>query len=156
MLREIHDLLIKNGKTLAIAESCTGGQLSALLTSLPGSSAYFILGAIVYSNRSKSLLLHIPEKMIRDHGAVSSVVCRRMAHSARTLAEADFGIGITGIAGPSGAVPGKKTGTVFISVSEKKRNVCRRFYFKGPRSTVRSLSCAAALRMLSGALKKNL
>ncbi len=152
-LRVIHARLLSSGATVSCAESCTGGLLSARLTSLSGSSAYFLLGCVTYSNAAKSRLLGIPEKLIRDKGAVSDGVCRKMAASVRALARSDFGIGITGIAGPTGAVRGKPAGTVYISVASAGKTMCRRFLFKGNRSGVRKQSCEAALAMLARAMK---
>lgn len=153
LLKQIHQKMIRTRGTVAAAESCTGGMLSAALTSLSGSSAYFLLGTVVYSNGSKSRVLGIRPRVIADNGAVSDTVCRAMAQSVRQLARSGFGLGITGIAGPSGAVPGKPVGTVFIGISAGKRTVCRRFLFKGGRASVRRQSCEQALRMLAGALK---
>lgn len=128
-------------------------MVAAALTSLPGSSAYFQLGVVVYSNRAKSTVLGIPAKIITSYGAVSSVVCRQMAHSVRRLAQTDFGIGITGIAGPAGAVKGKPVGTVYIAVSGKRKTTCSRFSFRGNRNAVREQSSAMALKMLAAALR---
>jgi len=147
-LKQIHALLLKKRRTVAAAESCTGGLLSAALTSLPGSSAYFLLGAVTYSNAAKSKILGIPAKTIKTHGAVSAPVCEKMADSVRKLAKSAFGIAITGIAGPSGAVPGKPVGTVFIAVTDEELTVCCRFRFKGGREAVREQSRDAALNML--------
>jgi PncC family amidohydrolase len=154
LLRKIHTSLIAGKLTVAVAESCTGGQLSGSLTSLAGSSAYFILGVVTYSNRSKSRLLAVPQSVIRTHGAVSEIVCRKMAHSVRILARADFGIGITGIAGPSGGVKNKPVGTVYIAVSAARKTTCRRFLFTGSRGKIRRQSCTTALKMLAPALRK--
>ncbi|MFC1675360.1 CinA family protein, partial [Candidatus Omnitrophota bacterium] len=98
----IHDLFIQKKISLAVAESCTGGLLASLLTQLPGSSKYFTLGVVTYSNNAKSSCLGITPGTIKKHGAVSREVARRMASSVRRIAAADFAIGITGIAGPSG------------------------------------------------------
>jgi nicotinamide-nucleotide amidase len=153
LLEKIHNSLIAGQLTIAVAESCTGGQLCASLTSLPGSSKYFILGVVTYSNRAKSHLLSIPQRLLHKHGAVSDIVCRKMASSVKKLAGTDFGIGITGIAGPSGATPGKPVGTVYIAVSTAKHTRCRNFLFKGNRHTIKSQSCQAAATMLMHELK---
>ena len=135
-------------KTIAVAESCTGGMLSARLTARPGSSAYFKLGVVSYSNQAKTSLLKVPPQMLSRFGAVSRQTCCRMATQVRRMAATDIGIAITGIAGPSGAVPGKPVGTVFIALATKTTCRCRRFLFKGSRSAVRTQSCAQALAML--------
>jgi nicotinamide-nucleotide amidase len=143
-----HKLLIKNKQTLAVAESCTGGLLSSILTSRSGSSEFFILGAVAYSNFSKHLLLKVPMSLINKHGAVSSPVAQEMAKNVRKLAKTDYGVSITGIAGPTGGTPAKPVGTVFISVSSKMKLICRKFQFQGPRSSIRSQSAISALKLL--------
>jgi nicotinamide-nucleotide amidase len=145
---KIHKLLIKKKQTLAVAESCTGGLLSSILTSRSGSSEFFLLGIIVYSNFSKQLLLKVPLSMLTKHGAVSRPVATTLAQNIRKIAKTDFGIGITGIAGPTGGSTAKPVGTVFISVSSKTRSVCRGFQFKGSRSSIRRQSCLWALKLL--------
>jgi nicotinamide-nucleotide amidase len=144
----IHKSLIRNKKTLAVAESCTGGLLSYILTDLPGSSNFFILGAVVYSNFSKRSILKIPVSVISRHGAVSRPVATALARNIRRIAKTDYGLGITGIAGPTGAVPGKPVGTVFIAVSSKTKTKCLRFQFKGSRTSIRRQSSQAALKLL--------
>ncbi len=150
---DIHKLLIKNKRTLAIAESCTGGLLSSLLTSRPGSSKYFILGVVVYSNFSKSLILKIPSSLINKHGAVSRPVAIALAANIRDIAKTDYGIGITGIAGPTGAVPDKPVGTVFIAVSSKAKTKWLRFQFRGSRCAIRRQAAFAALKLLQKIIK---
>jgi PncC family amidohydrolase len=143
-----HKLLIKTKQTLAVAESCTGGLLSSILTSRSGSSEFFILGVVVYSNFSKQLLLKVPISLIHKHGAVSRPVAITLAQNIRKIAKTNYGIGITGIAGPTGGTTAKPVGTVFISASSKTKLVCRRFRFKGSRSSIRSQSCLWALKLL--------
>jgi PncC family amidohydrolase len=147
-LSRIQKRLINSGKTVATAESCSGGLLSCWLTSKAGSSAYFILGLVVYSNRSKQKILAIPAKTISRFGAVSRQTALSMAKNVRRLSGADFGISITGIAGPSGAVPGKPAGTVFVGLSSGKLDICRRFLFPGGRLRVRKQAASEAMRLL--------
>jgi len=146
--RQTHHLLIARKKTVAVAESCTGGMLSAALTSLPQASEYFLLGAITYSNRSKELILDVPAGIIAKHGAVSCVCARLMAENIRKKMRADFGISVTGIAGPSGATPGKSTGTVYIGVAARNKNICRKFIFSGNRPSIRKKAVYKALHLL--------
>jgi nicotinamide-nucleotide amidase len=153
VVAKIHKLLIKNKQTLAVAESCTGGLLSSILTSRSGSSGFFILGMVVYSNFSKQLLLKVPMSMLNKHGAVSRPVAIILAQSIRKIAKTDYGIGITGIAGPIGGTPAKPVGTVFISASSKTKLLCRRFQFKGSRSSIRSQSCLWAVKLLQKIIK---
>ncbi|MFH1269869.1 MAG: CinA family protein [Candidatus Omnitrophota bacterium] len=147
-INKIHKLLLKNRKTIAVAESCTGGILSNLLTKTPGSSRYFILGIVAYSNTVKEGILKIPHRIITKKGAVSKEVAAGLAHSARRLAGVDFGIGITGIAGPKGATPRKPVGTVFIAIDGKRRKLCRRFSLKGSRTKIKNKAALKALKLL--------
>ena len=103
LLTQVHKTLLKTRKTIAVAESCTGGLASSLLTSLSKSSKYFILGTVTYSNRAKTRILGIPTSLINKKGAVSCEVALKMAENIRKIAKTDFGLSITGIAGPTGA-----------------------------------------------------
>lgn len=147
-----HNLLISGKKTVAVAESCTGGLLSEILTRISGSSRYFILGIVAYSNTSKQSILKIAPPLIAKKGAVSKEVAEKMAESIRRLSGADFGIGITGITGPGGKKPGKPVGTVFISLEEKKRKLCKKFHFTGNRACIRKKTAQKALEILAGML----
>ncbi|MHB8154786.1 MAG: CinA family protein [Candidatus Omnitrophota bacterium] len=146
--QQIHNWLINQAKTISVAESCTGGELCSLLTSLPGSSSYFILGVVTYSNKSKELILNIPAKKIARHGAVSRQIAILMAQNIRKKTDADFGLSITGIAGPAGATAAKPIGTVYICLSGKNKNICRKFNFSGNRESIRKKSVQEALRLL--------
>jgi nicotinamide-nucleotide amidase len=148
IIRQIHKFLIKNKKTVAVAESCTGGLLSSMLTSISGSSIYFILGVVAYSNRAKSHLLSVPATIITRRGAVSKEVAQRLSRNARKLAQADFGIGITGIAGPTGATFEKPVGTVFVSIDSPHHNICKRFKFNGSRKNIQKSAALKALELL--------
>ena len=145
---QVHKLLIRKKKTVAVAESCTGGLLSSLLTDLPGSSVFFLLGVVAYSNKAKRDILKIPAGLIKKHGAVSSQVAVAMAQNVRRRAGADLGIGITGIAGPGGGTPDKPVGTVYIAAASKSVKICKKFRFRADRSGVRRKSAAAALSLL--------
>jgi len=149
---QIHKLLIRQSRTLAIAESCTGGLLSSLLTRYPGCSKYLYSSLVVYSNRAKEKILNIPARLILKKGAVSADLARKMAESARKLAGSDFGVGITGIAGPTGATAKKPVGTVFIAVSTRTRASCRKFNFKGSRLKIQRLAAINALLLLKSHL----
>jgi nicotinamide-nucleotide amidase len=144
----ISKLLIKRSKTIAVAESCTGGLLSNLLTNIPGSSQYFLLGIIAYSNNAKTYLLKIPTIFIARYGAVSKPVAQLMAQKVKNIASSDYGIGITGIAGPQGATPTKPIGTVFISVAIKNKVITKRYQFSGSRQTIKRKTALKALAML--------
>jgi nicotinamide-nucleotide amidase len=148
IIKQIHKLLIKNKKTLAVAESCTGGVLSSFLTSISASSKYFVLGVVAYSNKIKSSILNIPVSLIAQKGAVSKEVAQNLSQAVRNLAKTDFGIGITGIAGPSGGSTRKPVGTVFISVNSKNGGICREFHFKGSRNDIQKAAALKALELL--------
>lgn len=150
IINQAHKLLIKKQKTIAVAESCTGGLLSNFLTQIPGSSQYFILGVVAYSNKAKEIILRVPSAFIAKHGAVSKEVASLMAGGIRKIAKTDFGIGITGIAGPSGGTPQKPVGTVFIALDSKNKNISKKFYFSGSRLTVRKKAALKALELLRG------
>lgn len=146
--QQIHTLLCNQAKTISVAESCTGGLLASLLTSLPGSSDYFLLGVATYSNKSKETILNIPAKTIAEYGAVSRQVAILMATNIRKKTHADFGISITGIAGPTGATITKPVGTVFIALASKNKTLCRLFMLQGKRENIRLKSVQEALRLL--------
>jgi len=149
---QIHKLLIKNRKTIAVAESCTGGLAAGLLTRLSGSSRYFILGVVAYSNEAKINILHIPKAIIRRKSAISKEVALALAQAVRKLGKTDFGIGITGIAGPTGATAQKPVGTVFIAVNSKNKNLCKKCLFKGGRLKIRKSAALKSLSLLKSLL----
>ncbi len=151
-LRKIHALLVKNKKSIAVAESCTGGLLSKMLTDSPGSSRYFLLGVVAYSNKTKTAILKVPAGLINKEGAVSCAVAEGMAESVRIIAKASFGIGITGIAGPKGGTAKKPKGTVFIALNSRNEKICRRFHFSGKRSSVRKKAAIKSLQLLESFL----
>lgn len=147
-LTKIHNILIKKHKTVAAAESCTGGLLSKLLTDLPGSSKYFTLGLVTYSNTAKKEVLKVPIKILSKKGAVSKEAAEKMSLSAKNLGRTDFGIGITGIAGPGGGNSRKPKGTVFIAIAVKNKAISERFSFKGSRAAIRRKAALKALQLL--------
>lgn len=134
--------------TVAVAESCTGGLLASRLTDVPGSSDYVEQGVVCYSNRSKTDLAGVPEALIAEHGAVSEPVARAMGEGIRARAQADVGIGITGIAGPGGGSPEKPVGTVAVAVVAPEHVRVRTFQFIGGREMVKFQSAQAAMNML--------
>jgi nicotinamide-nucleotide amidase len=113
-------LLVERGATLALAESCTGGLLAKRLTDMPGSSAYFGEGLVTYSDASKEILLGVAHGLIMDHGAVSEPVAREMAAGARRVSGADYGLSVTGVAGPDGGTEEKPVGLVFVGISDSE------------------------------------
>jgi nicotinamide-nucleotide amidase len=148
LIQQAHLRLLKNNLTIATAESCTAGLLSSLLTRFSGSSKYFILGVATYSNQAKESVLGIPASVIRKNGAVSRKVALLMAKNVKKLAKTDFGISITGIAGPNGGTLKKPVGTVFIGLASEKKNICKKFIFKGNRASIRKQVTLKALQLL--------
>jgi nicotinamide-nucleotide amidase len=148
--------LIETGRTVATAESCTGGWLSRLIVDAAGSSAYFVGGWVTYSNELKTSCLGVPEPLLAEHGAVSDAVARAMAAGVLTASGADEGVAITGIAGPDGGTADKPVGTVFIGLArghgDRVDVSARRFRFPGDRTMVRDRSAKSALQLLRFAL----
>jgi len=142
-------LLKSSGKTLALAESCTGGLVSTLLTDVPGSSAYFLGSVVSYANSAKSDLLDVSPETLAAHGAVSAKAAREMAEGARRRFDADLAVSITGIAGPDGGTPEKPVGTVFFALAERgAAGVRKKRLFVGDRAVIRRASAIHALEML--------
>ena len=141
-------LLLKNKFTLATAESCTGGTIASLITSVPGSSAWYRGSIVAYANEIKEKLLDIPKETIELHGAVSREVVERMASSARVKLEADYAIAVSGIAGPDGGTPEKPVGTVWIAVSGPKESESKLFALGDHRERNIMRASLAALNML--------
>lgn len=136
------------GSTLAVAESCTGGMVAERLTSVAGSSRYFLGGAVVYSNDLKTLFADIPPLMIEAHGAVSKEVALALAENIREICNADIGIGITGIAGPGGGTEEKPVGLVYIAVSNGHTNDVVQRRFPGDRERIRRWASQQALDLV--------
>jgi nicotinamide-nucleotide amidase len=141
-------MLTGRKKTLALAESCTGGLISDRLTDVPGSSTFFERGLVAYSNISKEELLGVPAEVIREHGAVSRETAILMAEGARRLGNTDIGLAVTGIAGPSGGTEEKPVGTVYIALADGKMTYCRHFSFPWERRRVKVIASQWALIML--------
>jgi nicotinamide-nucleotide amidase len=145
-------LLQKVGKSLAVAESCTGGMLAKMVTDVPGSSGWFVGGWVVYSNLLKHEALEVPALLLRRHGAVSEEVACALAGSALRLSNADFALALTGTAGPEGGSLEKPVGTVWIGLAvrqgRKTEVRAERFRFPGNRGMVRDRAAKTALNML--------
>lgn len=146
--------LAKQGITLAVAESCTGGLIGHRLTQVPGSSGYFDRGVISYSNEAKHEVLGVPLALLRRYGAVSSPVAAAMAKGIRLKSHADIGLSVTGIAGPGGGTANKPVGLVYIGLSVKgprrssQHTLTAEFHFHGDRHTIKMRSSQAALNMV--------
>ncbi len=143
--------LMQRGEEVATAESCTGGLLSTRITDVPGASSVFRTGVVSYANSTKAALLGVPEDVIERHGAVSPEVARAMARGVRRLAGADYGLGITGVAGPGGGTAEKPVGLVYIALAAQDACYVHRIQPQGRylgRNMVRQRSSSVALDML--------
>jgi len=140
--------LKKSGKTLAVAESLTGGGLGAALTEVPGSSEVFLGGITTYSDASKVKLLEIPKRLISKQTAVSEEVAKAMAESVRKIFKSDFAISTTGVAGPGKAF-GKSAGSVWLAIATKKEVIAIELSIAGDRATVRKATIESALATFS-------
>ena len=146
-------LLQQRRATLATAESCSGGLLAHCITNISGASRYFRGGVVAYSNEAKEALLAVPQSMLVEHGAVSEPVAQAMADGARIAFHADYGLGITGIAGPSGGTEEKPIGLVFIAVADANGTEVARHIFEGPRETIKMRTAEEALDLLTKRLR---
>jgi nicotinamide-nucleotide amidase len=145
-------VLRARGMSLAIAESCTGGLVGQLVTSVPGSSEYLLFDAVTYSNASKISVLGVNEETIRGYGAVSLEVASAMADGARRIADADLSVAITGIAGPGGGTDEKPVGTVFLALARRGAPTqAHALKFGGDRERIRTFSAYHALRLVAEA-----
>lgn len=136
------------GRTLATAESITGGGIGAALTGVPGSSAVYKGGIISYCDQVKASALGVDPALLREKGAVSAEVAREMARGVRMELEADIAVSVTGLAGPDGDAYGNRAGTVFIGFAGEDREFSREYHFTGDREAVRSHTIRAALELI--------
>ena len=136
------------GKTLATAESCTGGMIGAALTAVPGASNVYKGGIISYCNEIKHKLLHVPTEMLAQYGAVSEQVARAMASGAKTVLGADIAVSVTGLAGPAGDEFGNSVGTMYIGYADENHCIARHYLFAGDREAVRQQAVDAALQLI--------
>ena len=141
-------LLLDAGKTIAVAESCTGGLLANKLTNIPGSSNYFEYGVVTYSNQAKMDILGVPADILATRGAVSEETAIAMAESVRKISRTDFGLSTTGIAGPGGGTAEKPVGLVYIGLATARKSYARRLIFTKDRLANKERSVQAALSLL--------
>lgn len=145
---EIGKLLTKKGKTLSIAESCTGGNIAKLITTIPGSSAYFIGSIVSYNVRIKTEFLQVSGKTIQKHSVVSLAVAKEMAENIKRIYKTDFAIATTGNAGPTTDKTDKTVGVVFIAIATPTKTIVKEFNFGQPRERVIEKASIKALEML--------
>lgn len=143
--RAVAELLRAQKKSLSVAESCTGGLIGQLMTVHPGASSVFLGGVIAYSNELKSTLLGVEPELIKEEGAVSGAVVRRMASGARARTHSSVAVSISGIAGPDGATPTKPVGTFFVGLSTGNATKSYRFFFSSDRDRIRIFAAYKAL-----------
>ncbi|WP_163935653.1 CinA family nicotinamide mononucleotide deamidase-related protein [Paraferrimonas sp. SM1919] len=145
----IHHLLLQKQVTLALAESCSGGMMASQLVEFAGSSKYLLHSVVSYSNQAKQKILGVDGKLLQEFGAVSEATAIAMATATQSLASSDYGLSITGIAGPQGGSDDKPVGTVFIALSTPSKVYCRHMHFnRGGRTRIRQAAVAMAFDML--------
>jgi nicotinamide-nucleotide amidase len=146
--QQIGELLVESGKTVSVAESCTAGMVGAVLTEIPGASAYFVGGVLTYSNEIKTQLLNVPVHLLEKSGAVSQECATAMAVNCREKFNTDYAISVTGISGPDGGTESKPVGTTWIAVASHNKCKVKKFRFLAHRQRSRELAVAMALTML--------
>jgi nicotinamide-nucleotide amidase len=148
----VGEVLRRRRLTVSIAESCTGGLVSSMLTEVPGSSDFFLGGAVVYSNLAKTEVLGVGPEILRAHGAVSDETAHAMAEGARAIVDSDLAVSITGIAGPGGGSDDKPVGTVHFGLAMRgRKTVATHRKLRGDRERIRTLAAYVALRMVKRA-----
>ena len=150
----IGGMMRKRGKTLALAESCTGGLIGHRITNVPGSSDYLLASLVMYSNQAKVKLLGVPAETIAQHGAVSEETARAMAEGVRVTCGADVGVSVTGIAGPTGATPEKPVGLTYVAVADQTGTVVEEHRLRGDRLMVKERAAQTALHLLYRRLRE--
>lgn len=149
LAQQIGDALLHRKQWLALAESCTGGLIAKQITDVAGSSGWFERGLVTYSNRAKQELLAVPESVLIEHGAVSEACVCAMVEGLLRNSPADWGIAVTGVAGPGGGTPEKPVGTVWIALLKRGgKSDAQRHQFVGDREQVREQTAQAALQWL--------
>ena len=155
LAQQVGALLRGRHLTFATAESCTGGLVGDLITSVPGSSEYYLGGVVAYAYEAKTELLGISQEFLLAHGAVSEETARAMARGIRERLHADIAVGITGILGPGGGLPNKPVGLVYIALLAPDADWLRHFIWKGARLDNKQSSANAALQMVREYLENN-
>jgi nicotinamide-nucleotide amidase len=140
--------LLETGRSIAVAESCTGGHISQLFTQMAGSSQYFLGSVVSYSNEMKQDALKVPEQIIQEYGAVSSQTVEAMAEGVRKLSNADLGLATSGIMGPAGGTDAKPVGFVWVGFSSKEKTASTSFQFRFDRKRNIELTAISALDFL--------
>jgi len=153
LVQDLAEELSKRGEKLTTAESCTGGLIAKTCTDLAGSSVWFDRGFVTYSNEAKTEMISVPASIIEEYGAVSEPVVNAMVSGALKHSNADYAIGVTGVAGPGGGSAEKPVGTVWIGVGSKHQQMARKYLFPGDREAVRQATLETALSSLIAMLE---
>ena len=148
LARHLGELCISKDVHIALAESCTGGRVSSLITDVAGSSSWFNGGAVVYTNAAKSALLDVDPELIDQYGAVSESVAKAMAQGALRKLQADFALSITGIAGPNGGSVEKPVGQVCFALADHKGVDAKTMFFSGGRESIRKSAALFAFEWM--------
>jgi nicotinamide-nucleotide amidase len=148
LAERLQGICLGRGVTVALAESCTGGLVAATVTSVPGSSGYFLGGVVSYSNSAKEAFLDVPAAALAAHGAVSAQVAKAMAVGAQARFASTLAVGVTGIAGPDGGSDEKPVGLTYVALAKGDAADVRRFAFGGDRAANREAGTRAALEWL--------
>ena len=155
IIRSVHRLFSDKGLTLALAESCTGGLLSHLMTMLPGSSAFFQAGLVTYSNASKLTVLGLSPDTIETYGVISETVAREMAEKVRVLLKTDYALATTGNLGPE-VLEGKERGLVYIAVSTYGKTIVKELLLSGDRAANKEKASYFAMQFLLEAAREDM
>jgi len=148
LAQRVVETLKRTRRTLATAESCTGGLLASRITDVSGASEVFGYGWVTYANEAKMTQLGVEPHLLESHGAVSEQVAQAMAVGARRIAKSDYAIALTGVAGPNGGTPAKPVGTVFIALATVEGVQVKKCFFSGERGEIKRLASDTALEML--------
>ena len=147
---KIIKFIIKKKLSVSVAESCTGGMLASIITSVSGSSKIFNMGLITYSNQAKSRILKISKKILNKFGAVSKECCIKMTQNLKKISKSDICISTTGIAGPLGGSLAKPVGTVYVGIYIKKKIVIKKYNFNSKllRKSIQKKTCIEVLKLI--------
>lgn len=147
-------LLKEQGKTLAVAESCTGGLIAKMLTEVPGASAVFTHGFVTYANQAKEQMLGVKSTALKQFGAVSDITALQMCRGAKRRSGADYALSVTGIAGPGGGTEQKPVGLVYLGIASSEGIRCKKLQLSGSRDKIRTLTAMTALKLLIDTVKQ--
>ena len=154
LTKKIVKILIKKKLKISFAESCSGGLLSSVITSVSGSSKVFTLGFVVYSNQSKTKILKVPKNIIKKYGSVSEQVCLAMVKNLSKISKTNISVSITGIAGPRGGTKKKPVGLVYLSIKKGNRTEVKKYLFKNKgRSYIQKAAVNKSLGLILSFLK---